>query len=274
MDIATIFGLIVGLLLIGLGMFDSTNGGVPSTFFQLQGLAIVFGGTFAATLVNYRISHVTQMFKIAGQAFFGKHQQNSAVLIQQFINLSKLARKKGLAELEKELPNIEGNYMKIGIEYAILEKDKDRFEKFLDNELQNLIKRHQYGHELFFNMGSYAPAFGLLGTVMGLILMMHGQAASSTVADFANQSSDPLQGLLKNMGVALVTTFYGVLLSNLFFIPIAGKLQNRTNEEVHLCEMIKIGITGLHQKEHWIMIQEKLFTFIDKETRDSIRQLS
>ncbi len=271
MVIATIVGLIVGLILIGLGMFDSTNGGVPSTFFQLQGLAIVFGGTFAATLVNYRFSHVTQMFKIAGQAFFGKNQQDSASLIKHFVHLSQLARKKGLTELEKKLPHIDGNYMKIGLEYAIIEKDKDRLEKFLDNELANMVKRHQYGHELFFNMGSYAPAFGLLGTVMGLILMMHGQATTSSVADFANQFGDPLQGLLKNMGVALVTTFYGVLLSNLFFIPIAGKLQNRTHEEVHICEMIKTGIIGIHQKEHWLMIQEKLITFVDKESRETIR---
>ncbi len=274
MDLSTIFGLIAGLFLIGFGMFDSATGGVPSTFFQLQGLAIVLGGTFAATLVNYQLSQVAQLFKIAGNAFLGKNQQDPISLIHRFVDLSKLARKKGLAELEKELPSLEEQYMQTGLEYAIIEKDKVRLEKFLDNELQNLIKRHQSGHELFFNMGSYAPAFGLLGTVMGLILMMHGEATSSSVSDFANQFSDPLQGLLKNMGIALVTTFYGVLLSNLFFIPIAGKLQNHTNEEVHVCEMIKTGIIGLHQKEHWMMIQEKLITFIDKDSRDVFRNIS
>ncbi len=274
MDLATIFGLLVGIGLVGFGMFDSTNGEIPPTFFRLQGIAIVVGGTFAATLVNYRFSTVIQMFRVAGQAFIGKHQQDTLEVIRQFIDLSKLSKKKGLAELEKVLPKIEDSYMCLGIEYAILEKDKNRLEIFLNNELENMIKRHQRGWELFYNMGSYAPAFGLLGTVMGLILMMHGEATSSSVAGYATQTSDPLHGLLQNMGVALVTTFYGVLMSNLFFIPIAGKLQNRTNEEVHICEMMKTGIMSLHQKEHWMIIQEKLITFADKESRELYRQTS
>ena len=183
-----------------------------------------------------------------------------------------MARKQGLPSLENVTPDITNNYLRMGLENAILEKDPQKLDSFLDNELNSMVDRHRSGQEIFYNMGSYAPAFGLLGTVMGLILMMTKTAASSSVASYAAGAGDSMSGLLSGMGIALVTTFYGVLLANLIFIPIAGKLKSQSEEEVYILSIIRAGILSIHAKEHPLIMQEKLLTFVDKSTREAHRQ--
>ncbi|NOZ03536.1 MAG: flagellar motor protein MotA [FCB group bacterium] len=267
MDIATVFGLIIGLGLILFGMFDPNTQMIPSTFINIQGVAIVLGGTLAATAINYPLPNVLRMFRVAGKAFGGKNDDSAVKIINQLVELSQIARKKGFVTIEKLLPKIENNFLRMGLENAILEKDAGKLRSFLENELDNMIKRHQSGQEMFYNMGNYAPAFGLLGTVMGLILMMTQQGQSSSVAGYASQMENSMGQLLDGMGIALVTTFYGVLLANLIFIPIAGKLKGRTAFETHVNEIILAGILSIHSKEHPVIMEEKLLTFLDKDTR-------
>jgi len=272
MDIATIVGLGFGLFLVFFGMSEPGSFTPPSTFFSLRGLAIVLGGTFAATLINYPFKNVVGLLKVSLQAFFNKGPQNPLDIIGQLATLSEQARKKGLPSLENLLDGIDIHYLQMGLEHAILERDSKKLEGFLDNELNSMVERHSSGQEIFYNMGSYAPAFGLLGTVMGLILMMTRQAATSTVDSFATGAQDSMSSLLQGMGIALVTTFYGVLLANLVFIPIAGKLKARSDEEVHILNIIKAGILSIHAKEHPLIMHEKLLTFVDKDTRRVARQ--
>ncbi|NQV16309.1 MotA/TolQ/ExbB proton channel family protein [bacterium] len=268
MDIATIIGLIFGLALVFFGMSEPGSISPPETFFNLRGLAIVLGGTLAATLVNYPLKNVIGMLKVSLQAFANnKGAQNPMEMIAELGTYSDQARKKGLHSLENFLEGIENHYLQMGLANAILEKDSKKLENFLDNELNSMIDRHANGQEIFYNMGSYAPAFGLLGTVMGLILMMTRQAGTSSVDSYATGAQDSMSALLGGMGIALVTTFYGVLLANLLFIPIAGKLKTRSDEEVHSLKIIKAGILSIHSKEHPLIMREKLLTFVDKDTR-------
>ncbi|MCF7823816.1 MAG: MotA/TolQ/ExbB proton channel family protein [Candidatus Marinimicrobia bacterium] len=272
MDIATIIGLIFGLGLVFFGMSEPGNFTPPETFFNLRGLAIVLGGTLAATLVNYPLKNVIGMLKVSLQAFFTNGSSNHLDVINELAAYSEQARKQGLPSLENRLDGIKNHYMQMGFENAILERDPKKLESFLENELNSMIDRHANGQEIFYNMGSYAPAFGLLGTVMGLILMMTKQAATSSVGSYAAGAQDSMAALLQGMGIALVTTFYGVLLANLLFIPIAGKLKNRSDEEVHGLNIIKAGILSIHSKEHPLIMREKLLTFVDKDTRKAARQ--
>jgi chemotaxis protein MotA len=274
MDIATIIGLAFGLILVFFGMSEPGSFTPPSTFFNLRGLAIVLGGTFAATLINYPFKNVVGIFKISLQAFFNKGQRNPLDVISELTVFSEQARKQGLPSLEKMIDNIDNHYLQMGLENAILEKDPKKLEQFLDNELNWMVERHSNGHEIFYNMGSYAPAFGLLGTVMGLILMMTRQGATSSVGSYAAGAQDSMAALLQGMGIALVTTFYGVLLANMLFIPIAGKLKARSDNEVHELNIIKAGILSIHSKEHPLIMREKLLTFVDKNTRRESRPLS
>ncbi len=272
MDIATIVGLFFGLFLVFFGMSEPGSFTPPDTFFNLRGLAIVLGGTFAATLVNYPLKNVIGMLKVSLQAFSNGSSFNHLEVIDELAVYSEQARKKGLPSLETILDSVDNHYLQMGLENAILEKDPKKLESFLDNELNSMIDRHSSGQEIFYNMGSYAPAFGLLGTVMGLILMMTGQASTSSADSYAQSAQDSMGILLQGMGIALVTTFYGVLLANLLFIPIAGKLKTRSDEEVHGLKIIKAGILSIHSKEHPLIMKEKLLTFVDKETRRTARE--
>ncbi len=271
MDIATIIGLGFGLFLVFFGMSEPGTFTPPDTFFNLRGLAIVLGGTLAATLVNYPFKNVMGMLKVSLQVFFNKGNNNPLDTISELSTYSEQARKQGLPSLENILDGIDNHYLQMGLENAILERDPKKLENFLDNELNSMIERHTSGQEIFYNMGSYAPAFGLLGTVMGLILMMTKQAATSSVDSYAAGAQDSMTALLGGMGIALVTTFYGVLLANLLFIPIAGKLKTRSDEEVHSLNIIKAGILSIHAKEHPLIMREKLLTFVDKDTRRAAR---
>lgn len=271
MDFSTIIGLGVGLFLVFFGMSEPGTFTPPDTFFNLRGLAIVLGGTFAATLINYPLKNVIGLLKVSLQAFFSKGALNPLDMINELAGYSEQARKQGLPSLEKVIDKIENHYLQIGLENAMLEKDSKKLENFLDNELNSMMDRHGNGQEIFYNMGSYAPAFGLLGTVMGLILMMTGQATVSSADSYAQGAQDSMSTLLQGMGIALVTTFYGVLLANLLFIPIAGKLKARSDEEVHGLKIIKAGILSIHAKEHPLIMREKLLTFVDKDTRKIAR---
>jgi len=267
MDIATLLGLIIGLILIAFGMLDETNT-IPSTFFSLQGLSVVLGGTFAATVVNYPFKQILGLIRVAGNAFSGKGTDHMKV-IDELVKYSKVVREKGLMELEHSMDSVENKFIRNGLEMALIEKDSRKLDNYLRSELTNMIIRHRNGQEMFYNMGSYAPAFGLLGTVMGLILMMTSQqTGGNEMASFATQTSDMMSGLLSGMGRALVTTFYGVLFANLIFVPIAGKLKTRSDEEVFINEIIIAGILSIHSKEHPMIMEEKLMTFISKQEKE------
>ncbi|BFN36241.1 motility protein A [Fidelibacter multiformis] len=269
MDIATLFGLLIGLGLIAFGMMDESFS-IPHTFLNWNAMAVVLGGTLAATMINYPFRQFLGLLKVTGKAF-ASHQQESLKTIHQLVNYSRLIREKGLLSLEDQLPEMKNRFMQTGIEMALIEKDSEKLERFLRSELTNMVIRHRNGQEMFYNMGSYAPAFGLLGTVMGLILMMTQQSRVTGVMTFAQDTQVMMTSLLSGMGRALVTTFYGVLLANLVFIPIGGKLKTRSDEEVFINEIILTGILSLHAREHPLIMEEKLLTFIPKAEKDALK---
>jgi chemotaxis protein MotA len=126
------------------------------------------------------------------------------------------------------------------------------------------------GQEIFFYMGAYAPAFGMLGTIIGLIIMMNNFAGTGNGQEIDTMSFDVAQKfaqLLSGMGLALITTFYGVLLSNLVFLPIGGKLKRKSENEMMLKNIVVEGIISIHKKDHPILIREKLMTFVPRTER-------
>jgi len=127
-------------------------------------------------------------------------------------------------------------------------------------------------------MGQYAPAFGMLGTIIGLIIMMKTQivipevgATAASVSGFNLQQQ--FTSLLNGMGLALITTFWGVLLANLVFLPLGGKLQRRSEDELMLKEIIIEGILCLHAKDHPLVVKDKLRTFLPRREQEKNRQL-
>ncbi|MFQ6612876.1 MAG: motility protein A [Fidelibacterota bacterium] len=267
-DFGTAIGLVAGLAIIGLGALR--GGGELYWFFNLNSIFIVLGGTLAATMVNYPLKQVKNLANVLKQVF-EEDSVSYNEMIERIVELGEKARKKGLLSLEPELAQIEDKYLRDGVELAITEKDPVRLRQYLKLELANMERRHSIGQEIFFYMGSYAPAFGMLGTVMGLIVMMNNFSGGPTSLeliefDVAKKFAD----LLGGMALALITTFYGVLLSNLVFLPIGGKLKRKSDEEIMLKLIVMEGIISLHKKDHPIVIRDKLMTFVPTTLRKEV----
>ena len=262
-DFATMVGLIMGAAIIILGII--TGGGDLYWFWNLNSLLIVIGGTFAATMVNLPMKAVTNSFSILKNVFQGEDYDYSGV-IDEVVKKATKARKDGLLSLEADLGKMREGFFKNGIELAINERDAKRLRTFLNLEMNNIHSRHHAGQELFLYMASYAPAFGMLGTVLGLIIMMNNFSSGDDAAT-ASSTAERFAELLGGMGLALITTFYGVFFANMIFLPIGGKLKRRSENELMLKSIVVEGIISIHAREHPILIREKLMTFVPSQYR-------
>ena len=266
MDFGTAFGLLLGIGLISIGIIS--NNGDPIWFLDWDSILIVIGGTFAATLVNYPLKNIQGLFSILSAAFRGQELSHEAV-IDELVDKAEKARKKGILSLEPELTKVSDKFLRDWLDLAINEKDPARLRSYLALELGNVERRHSLGQEIFLYMGAYSPAFGMLGTVLGLIIMMKNFAESqnSSMVEFEFNIAERFADLLGGMGLALITTFYGVLLANLVFLPLAGKLKRNSEEELMVKDIMVEGIIGIHAKDHPLSLKEKLMTFVPQSQR-------
>ena len=265
-DLGTLIGLLAGLGIILIGIIQS--GGKLYWFFHFNSLLIVLGGTFAATMVNLPLRAVGNIFNVLQNVFRGEDYDYIGI-IEEIVQKAQKARKDGLLSLEADLPMMRDGFFKNGIELAINERESSRLRTFLNLEMNNISSRHVAGQEMFLYMASYAPAFGMLGTVLGLIIMMNnfssggGGMEITASYDVAERFAD----LLSGMGLALITTFYGVFMANMIFLPIGGKLKRRSENEMMLKSIVVEGIISIHAREHPILIKEKLMTFAPSQFR-------
>jgi len=265
-DLGTLIGLLAGMTIIVIGILQS--GGKLFWFFNFNSLLIVVGGTFAATMVNLPLNAVKNVFNILKNVFKGEDYDYVGI-INEIVEKAQKARKDGLLSLEADLPNMREGFFKNGIELAINERESSRLRTFLNLEMNNIASRHIAGQELFLYMGSYAPAFGMLGTVLGLIVMMNNFAGGDISSEISASYdiADRFAELLSGMGLALITTFYGVFMANMIFLPIGGKLKRRSENEMMLKSIVVEGIISIHAREHPILIKEKLMTFVPSFVR-------
>ena len=263
-DLGTLIGLLAGITIIIIGILQS--GGKLFWFFSFNSILIVVGGTLAATMVNLPLKAVGNIFNILKNVFKGEVFDYVGI-INEIVEKAQKARKDGLLSLEADLPNMRESFFKNGIELAINERESSRLRTFLNLEMNNITSRHIAGQELFLYMGSYAPAFGMLGTVLGLIVMMNNFAGSGEEVSASYDVSEKFAQLLSGMGLALITTFYGVFMSNMIFLPIGGKLKRISENEMMLKNIIVEGIISIHAREHPLLIKEKLMTFVPHSLR-------
>jgi len=261
MNFATIGGFLLGIIVIIIGIvdLDDLNSGVSighqfSKFFDFKSVSVVILGTFAATMVNFSFNKIFGVFKVIANVFKSKKSMELST-VKQLLKIANLYQDNGPKGLETIGKSIEDPFISNAIEMIPVETNNDRYYSYLNSELKSMKERHAQGQELLFNMGAYAPAFGMLGTVMGLILMMMSQMGSDAM-------EIDLNSVLVDMGLALRTTFYGVILANLFFIPMAGKLKNMSLQDVYIREIMIEGLTCIHRKEHPLIIKDKLSAYL------------
>ena len=284
-DFGTIIGLVAGLLCIFVSMiWPEVDRGdiVLSTgdswrleqliwFYQPQSVFIVLGGVISATLVNYPIKAVINMGNVFKNVVLSEKFDFTGT-IDKIVVLAEKSRKDGLLSLEAGLKDIESVFLRNGIELAINERDSNRLRTFLTMDLNNISTRHIGAQEIILYMAAYAPAFGMLGTVLGLIIMMNKFQMSGETSSIDFNVADQFSALLVGMGTALITTFYGVFLANMVFLPIAGKLKRRSENEIMLKSIVLEGIISIHGREHPILIKEKLMTFVAMSERNALEE--
>lgn len=254
MDISTIIGLLLGLVFIIGGILSS---GEIKAYIDIPSIIIVLGGTIASTLASFPMEDFLKTSKVIKKAFSYEKISPDDV-IQEIISLANVARKEGLLSLEEYAEKLEDEFLQKGIMLVVDGTDPELVRNIMETELVFLEERHTEGQNIFETMGTYAPAFGMIGTLIGLINMLRHLDDPSSIGP--------------NMSVALVTTFYGSMLANVVFLPLAQKLKVRSKSEILVKELMVEGLLSIQAGENPRIIEEKLKTFIPPEMRKDYRK--
>lgn len=258
-DILTSFGILFGLLMISFGIFS--NAGLKGflSFINIPSLIIVLGGVIAGILINFNVDQVKLMGKVVKESF-RKNHYDLPELIALFEQLSERARREGLLALENELEEVEDPFIKKGVLLAIDGIEPEVIQDIMNAEIIAMEDRHTVGRKILQKAGEYAPAWGMIGTLIGLVLMLIDLNDPSMVGP--------------QMAVALITTFYGVVLANLIFLPMASKLETKTDEEVFMKQIIIEGVIGVQSGQNPRILKEKLSAFLSSDMRKRRNELN
>ena len=254
MDIATIAGLVIAF---GLTVWSIMLGGSLSGFIDMPSVAVVIGGTFGALLISLPLQTI---LGIAG--FFKKTLlfalDEPGDVIEKMVKYAERARREGMLALEEDSENETDPFLRKGLRLAVDGTDPQLLEKILETDVEQLESRHANGAKVLSTGGTFAPAFGMIGTLIGLVNML-------------SNLSDPSQ-IGAGMATALITTFYGAVLANVVFLPLAGKLETRSKEEMMIKEMIIEGIMAIQSGDSPRIVEEKLKSFLSPTERKKVEQ--
>lgn len=256
MDISTGVGIIGGLVVIVLGIMQS---GEIGNFIDIASILIVVGGTLAAVIASFpftTLKHTLSHPKIIMKG----NKYKPAETIEKLIEFATEARKNGLLALEEKAGELEDPFFRRSIMLIVDATEESKLRDMLESEVESMAQRHEDEANIYEKASSYAPAFGMIGTLVGLINML-------LQMNLDEGSSDALG---QNMGVALITTFYGCILANLIFSPIAKKLRIRNDEEILYRQIIIEGVMGIQAGDNPKTLRERLATFLDEKSQRSV----
>ncbi|MBI9103230.1 MAG: motility protein A [Spirochaetales bacterium] len=253
MDLSTIIGLGLGTAMILWSMIGGGSG--LMIYANIPSAAMVIGGSFAALMISNPLPRMMKIMAITQKIF---KIQNFEVerIITTLVKFSEKARRDGLLALEDELEMVEEEFMKKGIQFVVDGTDPEIIKTMLYTELNQQQGRHEEGIKLYGDWGSLAPAFGMVGTLAGLIAML------------ANLSDADAIGA--GMSLALITTMYGSILANFIFIPFKNKLEDRDKEETLVNEIIIEGILSIQSGDNPRILEAKLVSFLPPEKREAV----
>jgi chemotaxis protein MotA len=249
-DLLTPIGITLGFIMIMLAILgqDGTEG--AASFMDVSSIFIVIGGLTASLFINFKMDQLKLTIKIVKEAF-RKDDQPLSEVIALFVRLSEQARREGLLALESELDDVDDPFIRKGMMLAVDGIEPEVIHEIMEAEIMALEDRHSRGREILEKSGEYAPAWGMIGTLVGLVLML-------------SSLQDP-ESLGPNMAVALLTTLYGTVLANLVFIPMASKLENKTEAEIFVKQIIIEGVIGIQAGQNPRILKEKLSAFLAEE---------
>lgn len=257
MDLATLIGLVVGVIMILFGIISGAGVSALGHFFDLPSVIITIGGSLTSLMTGFTMSEFIAGFKGAGVAFKDPKIDNGAV-IKQIIDLSNVARKEGLLALEEVAGNLEDEFMKKGILLIVDGTEPELVRGILETELVNMDDRHRAMAGFFETWASFGPAWGMIGTLIGLVNMLQN------LSDF--------NAIGPSMAVALLTTLYGSVIANWFCTPIASKMKNINSKEYQMREIVIEGLLSIQAGENPRVIEEKLKSFLSPAARGAASQ--
>lgn len=247
MDPGALLGLIIGAVLIIVSIILSGGASAIMSYIDIPSMLIVGGGTLASTIVRYPIPSVIGVIGVAKKSVFIKLGAADEQ-IKRLVEYCKVSRREGLLGLEKEIEKINDEFMIKAIRLLVDGSDSDTLRGILGTEIDNMKQRHSSGKGILEFAGLMAPAFGMIGTLIGLITML-------------KQMDDPSK-IGGAMAIALITTFYGVIISNLVCLPLAGRLDTYSKKESFLKEIIMEGVISIQKGDSPMITEDKLKSFL------------
>ena len=245
MDLSTILGIIAGIgsLIAGFVM----EGGKVGSLLQLSASVIVFGGTAGAVVTSFPLSELKKFPQWIKTAFTSQ-SFGAAEAYETLVRFAEKARREGLLSLEQELESISDRFTRQGMQLVIDGTDPEITREILESNIAVLEKRHKVGIAVFEAAGGFGPTMGIIGTVMGLVMVL-------------GNLSDP-SSLSESIASAFIATLYGVSSANLLWLPIASKLKMKDKAEVSAMEMVLDGILSIQAGENPSILKEKLKTHV------------
>jgi chemotaxis protein MotA len=256
MDIATIVGILVGVLLLGWA-FVGASGGSLGIYYDLPSLIMVFGGAGASVMISFPLRNLLGMLGVVKKVVKTK-AKNPVKLIADLVGYAEVARRDGILSLENLTREIDDAFIVKGIQMAVDGTDPELIEQIMNSELESLQERHAKGKGLMDAFGKYAPAYGMIGTLVGLVVMLKNLDDASKVGP--------------GMAVALLTTLYGAVAANFLFLPLADKLGQRSAEEILLKTIVIKGVMSIQSGDNPRIVEQKLKTFLPPSMRGEADQ--
>jgi chemotaxis protein MotA len=253
MDLATGIGIIAGLAVVVVVMI--LDGGSPTELFRApQAILLTIGGALTASMVSYSMQTVTSLPKILMVAFMGQKLEPMKA-IDALSTMADKARREGLLALEEEAKKVTDPFLQKGIMLVVDGVDPAQVRNILEREIENMRERHSQGSGFLTAAGGFAPTMGIIGTVMGLINVL-------------KDLSDPGK-LGESIAAAFLATLWGILTANLIWLPLAGKLKAKSEEEATYRNLVMEGILSLQAGENPRLVREKLYTFLPPKARQT-----
>jgi chemotaxis protein MotA len=253
MQITMLIGIVWGITALILGVLFAKSSIL--LFYDLPSVMITVGGSIASLMVAYplkKLLKIPTFFKVA--LFPQKYELNE--LIVTIVSFSEKARREGLLALEDDLEELDDPYIRKGLQLIVDGTDPELVRNIMENEVEQMVNRHDDNKRIFDDWATFAPAFGMIGTLMGLVMMLVNLSDRSSIGPF--------------LAVAIITTFYGAVICYLFCQPLASRLDVMTNDEVLYRAIIVMGILSIQSGDNPRIVKDKLVTFLPPDLREEI----
>ncbi|GIW98604.1 MAG: flagellar motor protein MotP [Pirellulaceae bacterium] len=250
MDITSLIGF---LLAVGLILGSILLGSAPFTaFIDVPSILVVFGGAMAAGMMAFPLKSFLALPMVFKKAFLNK-QEDLVEIINQLVALAEVARRDGLLALESKMEEIENPVIRSGLQMAVDGNDAETIEAVMRSEMEAMARRHKEGKSILDQLARFAPAYGMIGTLMGLIMMLSDMSDPSSIG--------------AGMAVALITTLYGAIAANVAFQPFAEKLGLLSKYELNAMELVVRGVLAIQSGESPRALEQRLLTYIHPKKR-------